>query len=80
MRFRPSFTRYLAAKTSVDDRALNGQVWRALASRITTDQNGVPLRVLEVGSGIGTMIQRLLNHGLLTDAFYQAGLMAGSDG
>ena len=43
--------RYLAAKKSVDDRALNWQVWQRLVAalpRATTEQ---PLRILEVGAG-----------------------------
>ena len=47
--------RYLAAKWSVDDRALNWQVWQRLVAalpRATTEQ---PLHILEVGAGIGSM-------------------------
>jgi hypothetical protein len=64
--------RYLAAKKSVDDRALNWQVWQRLAAalpRVTPQQ---PLRVLEVGAGIGSMVERLLAGDLLTHATYTA--------
>ena len=47
--------RYLAAKRSVDNRALNWQVWQRLVAalpRATTEQ---PLHILEVGAGIGSM-------------------------
>jgi SAM-dependent methyltransferase len=64
-----SFTRYLAAKKTVDDRALNGQVWEALAQRLPAAE---PLRVLEVGAGIGTMLERVLERGLLQRAHYLA--------
>ena len=57
-----SFTRYLATKKSVDDRALNEHVRGTLAALIPTDR---PLTWLEVGSGIGTMVERLYDQGLL---------------
>src|SRR5262245_59912277 len=50
-----SLLRYLAAKKSVDDRALNWRVWQRLVEalpRVTTEQ---PLHILEVGAGIGSM-------------------------
>lgn len=61
-----SFTRYLASKKTVDDRALNVQVWQTLASHLPT---GTP-RVLEVGAGIGTMAERLVARGVLKHASY----------
>ena len=67
-----SLIRYLAAKKSVDDRALNWQVWQRLVAalpRATTEQ---PLRILEVGAGIGSMVERLLAGDLLTHASYTA--------
>jgi SAM-dependent methyltransferase len=64
-----SFTRYLAAKKSVDDRALNLHVWRALEAGLPSR---TPLRILEVGAGIGTMIERMLEWGLLKNAQYTA--------
>jgi len=59
------FARYLAAKRSVDDRALNRRVWDGLARALPTAALGSPLRVLEVGAGIGTMLERILEWGLL---------------
>jgi SAM-dependent methyltransferase len=67
-----SFTRYLAAKKSVDDRALNRHVWGSLVYALPAVTQEVPLRVLEVGAGIGTMVERLLDWGLLTNATYTA--------
>jgi hypothetical protein len=67
-----SLVRYLDAKKSVDDRALNWQVWQRLVAalpRATTEQ---PLRILEVGAGIGSMVERLLAGDLLTHATYTA--------
>ncbi len=67
------FSRYLASKRTVDDRALNRQVWQtladAVAGELTPDR---PLRVLEVGAGIGTMVERCVEWGLFTSADYTA--------
>lgn len=65
-----SFTRYLSAKKSVDDRALNERVWRTLAQSIHKFESSVPLKVLEIGAGIGTMLERMLERGLLDSAEY----------
>jgi len=65
-----SFTRYLAAKKSVDDRALNQHVWRMLARNLPQAAPEKPLKILEVGCGIGTMLERILELGLLTNADY----------
>jgi hypothetical protein len=66
-----SFQRYLAAKRTVDDRALNYRVWESLHTHLTeraaTKQ---PLTILEIGGGIGTMVERLLNEGRLPAATY----------
>jgi SAM-dependent methyltransferase len=67
-----SFPRYLVAKKSVDDRALNRHVWGGLVRALPPATREVPLRVLEVGAGIGTMVERLLEWGLLTSATYTA--------
>lgn len=66
------FLRYLSAKKSVDDRALNQHVWQALhqqlhISRIKPEE---PPQVVEIGAGIGTMVERVLTRGLLTHAHY----------
>jgi hypothetical protein len=53
-----SFSRYLAAKRTVDDRALNHAVWTSLQHRLTTLPR--PITVVEIGGGIGTMLERLL--------------------
>jgi len=67
-----SFQRYLAAKKTVDDRALNLRVWNSLARELAAIQAERPLQVLEVGAGIGTMLQRMLAPGLLRKAVYSA--------
>jgi SAM-dependent methyltransferase len=57
-----SFIRYLAAKKSVDDRALNQHVWQNLVNSLPAIiQPGKPLKILEIGAGIGTMVERVLN-------------------
>src|SRR5947207_1184578 len=53
------YARYLAAKTTVDDRALNRQVLAELCRLMPA---GAP-RVLEVGAGLGTMVARLMDWG-----------------
>jgi SAM-dependent methyltransferase len=55
------YPRYLAAKTTVDDRALNRQV---LAELRRLMPSGAP-RVLEVGAGLGTMVARLIDWGVV---------------
>jgi SAM-dependent methyltransferase len=67
-----SFTRYLAAKKSVDDRALNRHVLETLARSLPILNSKGPLRVLEVGAGIGTMVERLLAWRVLDKAAYTA--------
>ncbi len=67
-----SFPRYLAAKRSVDDQALNARVWGALSNWIKAQAADEPMRVLEIGAGTGTMIQRMAEAGLLDCAIYTA--------
>lgn len=61
------FQRYLAAKRTVDDRALDRRVLDDLETRLdrrAADTDG-PLTVLEVGAGIGTMLARFLEWEIL---------------
>jgi SAM-dependent methyltransferase len=55
------YARYLAAKTTVDDRALNRHVLAELRRLMP----GSAPRVLEVGAGLGTMVARLLDWGVV---------------
>ena len=64
-----SFSRYLAAKRSVDDRALNRAVWQATARFLGDNLN---CRVLEAGAGTGVMFQRMVEWGALQRADYLA--------
>ncbi len=65
-----SYVRYLAAKKTVDDRSLNRHVWNSLVSALSCIKD--PLNILEVGAGIGTMLERMLEWGLLRNAVYTA--------
>src|SRR5246500_3209985 len=67
-----SLMRYLAAKKSVDDRALNWQVWQRLIEALPRATTQQPLRILEVGAGIGSMVERLVAGDVLTHATYTA--------
>lgn len=70
--FSYSFTRYLEAKKSVDDRALHRPTWDALRRELADRRLVAPLRILEVGAGIGTMLQRMVDWGLFSRASYTA--------
>ncbi|MFC7009171.1 class I SAM-dependent methyltransferase [Halalkalicoccus salilacus] len=63
------FQRYLHAKRTVDDRALDRRVLDRLAAALSDRARELsePLRVLEVGAGVGTMPTRLLDRGVLPD-------------
>mgnify|MGYP001441075426 CR=1 FL=1 len=69
MSFTPSFPRYLAAKKTVDDRALNAHVWHSMAQAVTALGSA---HVLEVGAGIGTMVERWHERGLWPPVSYTA--------
>lgn len=69
---RGAFVRYLSAKRSVDDRALNRHVVDLLRAHVVPGPAGRPLRVLELGAGNGTMAARLVEWGLLASAEYVA--------
>jgi SAM-dependent methyltransferase len=56
-----AFIRYLASKKTVDDRALNRRVWD---QTILCAAHPSP-RVLELGGGIGTMVERVAADGRL---------------
>lgn len=61
-----SFSHYLLSKQSVDDRALNRTVVDSLKANLPAN----PIRIIEVGAGIGTMLMRLLRWGVVTEADY----------
>jgi SAM-dependent methyltransferase len=61
------FVRYLAAKKTVDDRAINKDVWQAFKEVLPAE-----IEVLEVGAGIGTMAERLTEQGFMRRGKYTA--------
>ncbi len=61
-----SFPRYLLAKQSVDDRALNKDVLAALKANLPAES----FSIIEVGGGIGTMLARLLHWEVISQAEY----------
>jgi len=67
MSFTYDFPRYLAAKKTVDDRALNAHVWQTLRQNLPPQPN-----ILEVGAGIGTMVERLVEQQFISTATYTA--------
>jgi SAM-dependent methyltransferase len=63
-----SNVRYLHAKRSVDDRALNRPVLQQL--RLALAALPPPVRVLELGAGVGTMVSRLADLGWIREGRY----------
>src|SRR5438445_12882463 len=59
--------RYLSSKKSVDDRALNKDVVRQLEIAL---KERAEWNVLELGAGLGTMLARLVDWGLIRHASY----------
>ncbi len=69
---RQDFCRYLSAKKTVDDRSLNRWVYQTLRTTLAAQTHGRPLAILEIGCGLGTMIERLWDWGLTPRAVYTA--------
>jgi hypothetical protein len=61
-----SFPHYLLSKQTIDDRAINKDVLAALKANLSSQ----PLRIIEVGGGIGTMLARLLRWDVISQAEY----------
>lgn len=61
-----SFPHYLLSKQSVDDRALNKDVLSALRANLPSE----PIRIIEVGAGIGTMVRRLVRWDVIRQCEY----------
>jgi hypothetical protein len=53
-----SYPRYLTAKKTVDARALNRRVWSRFVTAVADAAS--PVRVLEVGGGVGATVQRVV--------------------
>jgi SAM-dependent methyltransferase len=67
-----SFSRYLRAKKSVDDRSINLGVYQKMLAALTAGNRKIPLTILETGCGLGTMIERLWDWNLTDRAVYTA--------
>lgn len=65
-----SFPRYLNAKRTVDDRALNRLVLEALEGKAKKIQAKSRMRVLEIGMGTASMLQRLVEWGMFRNVDY----------
>jgi len=61
-----SFPHYLLSKQSVDDRSLNKDVLKALTVNLPRQ----PIRIIEVGAGIGTMLRRLIRWDVIHQCKY----------
>jgi len=61
-----TFPQYLLSKQTVDDRALNKDVLNALRVNLSPP----PVTIIEVGGGIGTMLKRLIQWGILCNGNY----------
>lgn len=61
-----TFPHYLLSKQTVDDRALNKEVVNALRLHLPPE----PVTVIEVGAGIGTMLRRMVDWGLICRGEY----------
>lgn len=62
------FRRYLEAKRTVDDRALNRLVLERFRKELSAVDH--PPRILEIGAGVGIMLERLVEWGVLAKAEY----------
>jgi SAM-dependent methyltransferase len=63
-----SYVRYLDAKRTVDDRALNQHVVTVLTRELAALPE--PVKVLEIGAGLGTMVARVADWGVLRRSDY----------
>jgi SAM-dependent methyltransferase len=68
---RYPFARYLSAKATVDDRSLNAHVWDTLRHALDVRRQDAGLKLVELGSGIGTMVERLLARRLFSGFTYR---------
>ena len=67
------YVQYLDVKKSIDDRSLNKTVLLEFSTWLRAEsERKETLKVLEIGAGIGTMIERLLEASLLINCHYIA--------
>ncbi len=65
-----SYMRYLEAKRSVDDRALNRPVFQTLQENLRSHPTESDLQILDLGGGTGSMIRRSLQWALISGGTY----------
>lgn len=63
------YVRYLQAKCTVDDRAINREVMQSFCNRLKSTSKCNRLRIAEIGAGTGAMLQRLLKEDGIFDNF-----------
>ena len=56
------YARYLEAKRTVDERAVNHYVWRRFVEKLNTVERGTPLHILEIGAGTGSTFFKVLDN------------------
>lgn len=67
------YVNYLDVKKNIDDKSLNQSVWNSFALWLNSKSEQKDfLKLMEVGAGIGTMIERLLDASLLRRCHYIA--------
>tara|TARA_B100000686_G_scaffold324202_1_gene379657 strand:- start:658 stop:1551 length:894 start_codon:yes stop_codon:yes gene_type:complete len=67
-----SYQSYLASKKYIDDLSLNQRVLGALSVELNARNTGRPFKTIEIGAGVGTMIERLLEMDLMPSGEYDA--------
>ncbi|NNE37383.1 MAG: class I SAM-dependent methyltransferase [Gammaproteobacteria bacterium] len=64
---------YLSAKKAIDDKSINRQVWLTMCHWLQHRQaQKNRVKILEIGAGIGTMIERIIDEAMVKDCFYTA--------
>lgn len=54
------YPKYLEAKRTVDERALNRRVWETFLDHLVATTSASSIRILEVGGGVGATLERML--------------------
>ena len=65
------YTRYLEAKRTVDDRAVNHYVWQRLIDKLNAIEDGSPLHIMEIGAGTGSTLFKVLDNVLHPNIIYR---------
>lgn len=72
MDYQYNYQRYLDSKKQIDDLALNKRVLDTLSAKLDRKGSGSPIKIIEIGAGIGTMVERLLEANIIPSADYTA--------